>query len=60
MDRGEGSATGSLLLDTGVTGGLGEDSALGDEDDVTVRELLLELTGESMQITIINQISKLQ
>lgn len=26
--------------------GLGEDSSLGDKDDVSVRELLLELSGE--------------
>jgi hypothetical protein len=31
-----------------VASGLGHDAALSDEENVTVRELLLELTGESL------------
>lgn len=43
----EGTGTGSLLLDAGATGGLAHHAALTDEDDVTVGELLLELTSET-------------
>lgn len=47
MDRGESAGTGAHLLGTGGAGGLGHDAALGNKDNVAVRELLLELTGES-------------
>jgi hypothetical protein len=43
----EGAGTGALLLDAGATGGLAHHAALADEDDVAVRELLLELAGEA-------------
>jgi len=51
VDGGEGAAVGALLL-LGVAGaagalGAGEDAARGEEDDVAVGELLLELTGEA-------------
>jgi hypothetical protein len=44
----EGSRTGSLLLagSGGVSLGLGENTSLGEEDDVLVGKLLLELSGE--------------
>jgi hypothetical protein len=48
VDGGEGAGAGAHLLGTGSAGGLGHDAALGNEDDVAVRELLLELTGESI------------
>jgi hypothetical protein len=49
VDGGEGAGTGTLLLvgGAGFPLWLGEDSALGDENDVFVRELLLELTGKA-------------
>jgi hypothetical protein len=46
VDDGEGAGTRTLLTDLGVTGWFAEHSALSEEDDVTVRKLLLELTGE--------------
>jgi hypothetical protein len=46
VDDGEGPRSGSLLLDPGVSGRLSEHSSLGEEDDVSVRELLLELSGQ--------------
>lgn len=48
VDSGEGSGSGSLLGggSSRVSLGLGEDSALGKEDDVFVGKLLLEFTGE--------------
>jgi hypothetical protein len=46
VDGGQGPRSGSLLGRLGALLGLGEDSSLGDEDDVSVRELLLELSGE--------------
>lgn len=45
MNSGEGSRSGSLLLVSGVLGGRGEHTSLGEEDEVSV-ELLLELSGE--------------
>jgi hypothetical protein len=50
VDSGECAGSGSLLLVGGarVTLGFGEDSTLGDKDDVFVGELLLELTGEAI------------
>lgn len=45
--RGEGSGAGTHLLDSGVAGGLLEDAALGDEEDVTVRQFLFEFAGEA-------------
>jgi hypothetical protein len=49
VDGGEGAGPWALLLvgDGRVALRLGEDAALGEEDDVLVRELLLELTGEA-------------
>ena len=46
MDVGEGAAAGALLLDTRSARRLAKHATLGDEDDVAVRELLLELTGQ--------------
>jgi hypothetical protein len=48
VDGGEGSGTRSLLLVGGsrVSLGFGEDTSLGEEDDVFVGKLLLELSGE--------------
>lgn len=51
VDGSESTRPGALLLLVGaaVHGALrtGEDAALSDEENVTVRELLLELTGEA-------------
>jgi hypothetical protein len=44
---GECTGAGSLLLDPRVTGGLAQHPTLSNENDVAVREFLLELTGES-------------
>ena len=46
MNDGKGAGTGTLLTDLGVTGWFAEHAALSEEDDVSVRKLLLELTGE--------------
>jgi hypothetical protein len=46
VNGGQGPRSGSLLGRLGALLRLGEDSSLGDEDDVSVRELLLELSGE--------------
>jgi len=48
VDGSEGSGTRSLLLVGGsrVSLGFGEDTSLGEEDDVFVGKLLLELSGE--------------
>jgi hypothetical protein len=48
VDGSEGSGTGSLLAGSGsrVSLGLGEDTSLGEEDDVFVGKLLLEFSGE--------------
>lgn len=46
MDGGEGTAAGALLHNTGSTSGLAQDSALANEDDMAVGELLLELSGQ--------------
>lgn len=51
VDGSEGARTGTLLLE-GVAGaggalGAGEDAARSEDQDVAVRELLLELTGEA-------------
>ena len=53
MDSGEGPRARALLLE-GVAGaggalGAGEDAARGQEDDVAVRELLLELAGQAAE-----------
>lgn len=51
VNGGQGAGTGTLLRLRGaaVDGALGarKDAALGHEEDVAVRELLLELTGET-------------
>ena len=46
----EGARTGALLLDARAAGGLAHHAALADEDDVAVRELLLELAGEAAEV----------
>lgn len=43
----QGAGPGAHLLLAGAAGGLGHDAALGDKEDVTVGELLLELTGQT-------------
>lgn len=48
VDSGQGAGSWALLGDTAAARGEREDTALGDEEDVAVRELLLELTGESV------------
>jgi hypothetical protein len=47
VDGGQSAGSGSLLAELLLSGFLSEHSSLGDEDDVSVRELLLEFTGES-------------
>lgn len=51
VDGGEGAAEGALLLlvvaGAGGALGAGQDAARGEEDDVAVRELLLELAGQA-------------
>jgi hypothetical protein len=54
VNRGEGSAAGTLL-GLGCAGavgalGAGEDAAGGEDQDMAVRELLLELTGETVTL----------
>lgn len=46
---GEGARVRTGLLVTVLAAGLAEDAALADEDNVAVRELLLELTGETVK-----------
>ena len=46
VDAREGAATGPLLLHPRSTGGLAQHPSLGNENDMAVRELLLELTGQ--------------
>lgn len=53
VDAGEGAAARPLLHNTGRAGGLAEHAALGDENDVTVGKLLLELTGKPTPTTIL-------
>lgn len=49
LDGGQGARAGALLAELGVRLArlLGQDAALADEDDVLVRQLLLELAGEA-------------
>lgn len=46
----EGAGAGAWLLGARVAAWLADHAALGDEDDVTVGELLLELTGQSVHV----------
>lgn len=46
MNGSESSGSRSLLADLGLSGLLSDHSSLSEEDDVSVRELLLELSGE--------------
>lgn len=46
VDSRKGTAAGTLLLNARATAGLAKDPALANEDDVAVRELLLELAGQ--------------
>ena len=48
MDAREGAATRPLLLHPRSTGGLAQHPALGNEHDMAVRELLLELPGQPL------------
>lgn len=49
MNGGQCSRSRSLLAELLLSGFLSEHSSLGDEDDVSVRELLLEFSGESVE-----------
>ena len=46
MDASEGTRTRTLLLNTGSPCGLAQHPSLGNKDNMAVRELLLEFTGE--------------
>lgn len=48
VDGSQRSVSWSLLGGSGSSAWLLEDSSLGDEDDMTVREFLLELSGQSL------------
>ena len=48
MDSSQSAGSWARLLLARVASGLGHDAALSNEENVTVRELLLELTGESL------------
>ena len=48
VDGGQCSGSGSLLAELLLSGFLSEHSSLGNEDDVSVRELLLEFSGKSV------------
>lgn len=59
VDGSEGSRTGSLLL-LGVAGagrslGAGEDAARGEDQDMAVGELLLELTGQAGTLLLVSR-----
>jgi hypothetical protein len=43
----QSARSGSLLTELGLSGLLSEHSSLGDKDDVSVRKLLFEFSGES-------------
>lgn len=56
MDSSESAAAGALLL-LGVAAaggalGAGQDAARGEDQDMAVRELLLELTGEARSLSV--------
>ena len=46
VDARESAATGTLLLNTGGAGGLAQHPTLGNEDNMTVGELLLQFPGQ--------------
>ena len=48
MDTSQSTAVRLFLLDTGVTGGFAQHSMLCNENNLTVREPLLELLGQSL------------
>jgi len=48
VDSSQSARSGTGLLLTRVTSGLGHDATLSNEKDVAVRELLLELAGKSL------------
>ena len=52
VDNGQSPRPGSLLSTGGSLLGLGEDTSLSDKDDLSVRELLLELTGEPVMVGV--------
>lgn len=56
VDSSKSSGNGSLLSLTVAATGLGEDAALSKENNVAVRELLLQLTGQSL----LNLVNRLQ
>lgn len=61
VDGSESSGTGTFLSEGGARAvgslGTGENTARGEDQDVAVRELLLELTGESAVISILSRLS---
>lgn len=61
VDGGQGAATGTLLLlgvaRAGGALGAGQDAARGEDQDVAVRELLLELTGEAVGKELVSSMS---
>ena len=48
VDSSQSAGSGTRLLGVVATRGLGEDAALGNENDVAVRELLLQLAGHAI------------
>ena len=51
MNVRQGAGTGALLLYAGGASRLAEHPALSHEDDMAVRELLLELTSQAIRVT---------
>ena len=49
MDVSKGSAAGTFLLDTGSTSGLRQHPTLSNENDMTIREFLLQFSSEPSQ-----------
>jgi hypothetical protein len=47
VDGSQSAGTWTLLLDAGFTGGFSEDLSLGHNQDVAIRELLLQFTNQS-------------
>jgi hypothetical protein len=56
VDSSESAGAGALLLlgvaAAGRASGAGQDAARGEDEDVAVRELLLELTGETKTLML--------
>lgn len=52
MDVGQGAAARPLLLDTRSASGLAQHPALGNEDNMAVREFLLQFASQPRQVGI--------